>query len=506
MSQQGFDAFRTRAAAHPGAIVPVVREFSADTLTPVLAYAAVGRAPFGFLLESLVGGERWARYSFIGTEPREAWRYRAGNAERWTPDSGWTAAGPAPDVLLHAGSLVRRCRSVPADGLPPFTGGLVGYLGYDVVRSIERLPSPPPDDRHLPDAMLMVVDTLVILDNAFGRASIVANADVPAGADAGQVTRLYEAAERRIDELLTRLSAPPSLPPLALAGGPELQPESPYSRADFERDVGRIREHILAGDAFQVVLSRRQDLRCTADPLNVYRALRALNPAPYLFFLRLDNVTLAGSSPEVLVRVAGGEVTVRPIAGTRPRGSGADEDAALARALLADDKELAEHRMLVDLGRNDVGRVAAYGSVRVTEAEVIERYSHVQHIVSEVRGRLRPGLDGLDALRACFPAGTVSGAPKVRAMELIDQLEPSRRGPYAGAVGYLGWGAESLDTAITIRSAVLAGDRAWVQAGAGIVADSDPAREFLETETKASAVLRALALAAATGSVTERRR
>ena len=507
MTAGGFEAFVARAARNPGALIPVVREFSADTLTPVVACAAVSRPPFAFLLESLVGGERWARYSFIGTEPREAWRYREGRAERWTPDEGWAAAGQAPDVFRHLGSLVRaHGAGERPPGLPPFTGGLVGYLGYDAVRSIERLPSPPPDDRGLPDAMFMRVDTLVILDNAFGRAFILANAEAPEGGGRDQLRRAYQAAEQRIDEWFARLANPPALPPLALTGTGELHPDSPYPRPAFERDVGRIREHILAGDAFQVVLSRRQDVPCTANPLQVYRALRALNPAPYLFFLRLDDLALAGSSPEVLVRVAEGEVTVRPIAGTRPRGADPDQDAGLARALLADEKELAEHRMLVDLGRNDVGRVAAYGSVKVTEAEVIERYSHVQHIVSEVRGRLRPGLDGLDALRACFPAGTVSGAPKVRAMQLIDELEPTRRGPYAGAVGYVGWGAAALDTAIAIRGAVLAGGRAWVQAGAGIVADSDPAREFVETENKASAVLRALAMAAQTTGDDGRRR
>jgi anthranilate synthase component 1 len=489
----GFEAFAARAVR--GGLIPVSREFSADTLTPVVACAAVARPPFAFLLESVVGGERWARYSFVGTAPREAWRYRAGSAERWSPDEGWNSLGPIEDLFAHIGSLVRPRRAERTPGLPPFTGGLVGYLGYDVVRSIERLPTPPADDRGLPDAMFMLADTLVILDNVFGRAVIVANADVPPGAARDVLARAYEGAEQRIEELLSRLTHPPSLPPLALDGGGEPAPTSPYGREAFERDVEQIREHIRAGDVFQVVLSRRQELPCAANPFYVYRALRALNPAPYLFFLQLDDLALVGSSPEVLVRVADREVIVRPIAGTRPRGAGPEEDDALARSLLADEKELAEHRMLVDLGRNDVGRVAEFGTVRVTEQEVIERYSHVQHIVSEVRGRLRPGLDGLDALRASFPAGTVSGAPKVRAMQLIDELEPVRRGPYAGAVGYVGWGAETLDTAIAIRAAVLAGGRAWVQAGAGVVADSDPAREFEETESKARAVLRALALA-----------
>jgi len=274
-------------------------------------------------------------------------------------------------------------------------------------------------------------------------------------------------------------------------------PESRYPRAAFERDVSKIREYIAAGDVFQAVLSRRQVVKGVVDPLRMYRYLRALNPAPYLFYLTLDDVTFLGSSPEVLVRVEGDEVTVRPIAGTRPRGATPAEDETLAASLRSDAKELAEHRMLVDLGRNDVGRVARYGSVHVTESLEIERYSHVQHLVSEVRGRLSPGHDALDVFRACFPAGTVTGAPKVRAMEIIDELEPERRGPYAGAVGYVGWGAASLDTAIAIRSALVLKDQVIVQAGAGIVADSDPANEFAETEAKAQAVLRALALAKA---------
>jgi anthranilate synthase component 1 len=490
-----FETFAARAAG--GGWVPVVREFSADTLTPVVACAAVARGPFAFLLESVVGGERWARYSFAGAEPREVWRYRSGAVECWRPGQGWQPIGPVTDIFEHLGTLIRPRRSPRHQGLPPFTGGLLGYVGYDAVRAIERLPAPPPDDRGVPEAIFMLVDTLVVLDNLFGRAVIVANAEVGTGDDARAVRRAYEGALQRIDALVRRLSAPPALPPIALDHARALRATSPSDRATFERNVERIREHIRAGDVFQVVLSRRQDVTCTAEPFQVYRALRALNPAPYLFFLKLDELALAGSSPEVMVRVSDREVIVRPIAGTRPRGAGPSEDDALGRALLSDEKELAEHRMLVDLGRNDVGRVAEFGSVRVTEREVIERYSQVQHLVSEVRGRLRPGLDALDALRASFPAGTVSGAPKVRAMQLIDELEPVRRGPYAGAVGYIGWGAETLDTAIAIRSAVMAGGTAWVQAGAGVVADSDPAREFQETESKAQAVLRALALASA---------
>jgi anthranilate synthase component I len=392
---------------------------------------------------------------------------------------------------------MRALPSVSVAGLPRFMGGAVGYLGYDLVRGIERLPAPPADTLGVPDAVVMIADSLVILDNVFGRAIVVANVEVPPHASPAQQLRLYDAAQERLDALIGRLGGGHQLAPLSLDAEAHLQPQSEYSRAAFERDVSKIRDYIAAGDVFQAVLSRRQTVPGAVDPLRLYRYLRALNPAPYLFYLALDDVTFVGSSPEVLVRVENNEVTVRPIAGTRPRGATPADDEALAATLQTDAKELAEHRMLVDLGRNDVGRVARYGSVRVTESLQIERYSHVQHLVSEVRGQLRDGYDALDVFRACFPAGTVSGAPKVRAMEIIDELEPERRGPYAGAVGYVGWGATTLDTCIAIRAALVLKTHVVVQAGAGIVADSEPPREFAETEAKAQAVLRALALARA---------
>src|SRR5216683_1016903 len=497
------DAFLERAKAGGGGIVPVIREIVTDADTPVAAFAKIARPPFAFLLESLVGGERWARYTFLGTEPREVWRYRGQEIERWTPASGWEPAGQTTDPITHLADRMRALPSVALPGLPRFMGGAVGYLGYDLVRSIEQLPAAPTDTLGLPDAVVMIADSLVILDNVFGRAIVVANVEVPAKASPAQRLRLYDTAQERLDTLIGRLSGTHQLAPLALeddgrrGAGEALRPQSKYTRAAFERDVAKIREYIAAGDVFQAVLSRRQVVPGAVEPLQLYRYLRALNPAPYLFYLALDDVTFVGSSPEVLVRVEGNEVTVRPIAGTRPRGATPEEDDALAASLRADAKELAEHRMLVDLGRNDVGRVAEYGTVRVTESLQIERYSHVQHLVSEVRGQLKDGYDALDVLRACFPAGTVSGAPKVRAMEIIDELEPERRGPYAGAVGYVGWGAASMDTAIAIRSALVLKDRVVVQAGAGIVADSNPANEFAETEAKAQAVLRALALAKA---------
>ena len=488
--------------AQRGGVVPLAREIMLDADTAVAAYAKIARPPFGFLLESLTGGERWARYTFLGTEPREAWRYRGRSVERWTAADGWRPAGETDNPVDHIGARLRALAPVPVPGLPPFSGGAVGYLGYDLVRSIERLPAPPPDSLDLPDALVMIADSLVVLDNLFGRAIVLANVEIPAEAPARERVRLYEAAETRLDTLVDRLTQTPAHPlaPLPWPERPPVLPAPPssrYARADFERDVARVLEHIRAGDTFQTVLSRRQEIAGAVDAFRVYRYLRALNPAPYLFYLALDDVALVGSSPEVLVRVSGREVTVRPIAGTCRRGATPEEDEALARALRQDAKETAEHRMLVDLGRNDVGRVATFGSVRVSELMAVERYSHVQHLVSEVRGALRDGYDALDAFKACFPAGTVTGAPKVRAMEIIDALEPERRGPYAGAVGYVGWGAATLDTAIAIRCAVVRPDRVVVQAGAGIVADSDPAREFAETEAKAAAVLRAVACALA---------
>jgi anthranilate synthase component 1 len=488
------------ARAQVGGMVPVLREVVLDADTPIAAFVKVARPPFAFLLESLVGGERWARYTFLGTEPREVWRYRGRSIERWTKSAGWQAAGETDDPIADLGQRMRALPAAPVPGLPRFTGGAVGYLGYDLVRTVERLPHPPADTLAAPDAVMMIADTLVILDNLFGRAIVVANVEVPPRAGTAERLRLYDAAEARVDDIVARLGERHELAPLALQDGlPPVPTTSRYPRAAFERDVARVLEYIVAGDTFQTVLSRRQEAVGAVDPLLLYRYLRALNPAPYLFYLALDDDALVGSSPEVLVRVAGGEVTVRPIAGTRPRGRSEEEDAALANALVTDPKERAEHLMLVDLGRNDVGRVARFGSVQVTDLLTVERYSHVQHLVSEVRGQLRDGYDALDVFKACFPAGTVTGAPKVRAMEIIDELEPERRGPYAGAVGYIGWGATSLDTAIAIRCALVQHDRVVVQAGAGIVADSDPAREFQETEDKAQAVLKALALAKASG-------
>ncbi len=491
------DLTRCRSAARNGYTrVPLVQQVVVDGDTPVSAFAKLHRGEYGFLLESLEGGERWARYTFLATEPVTVYRYRGWERERRAPDGSWhREASPTPP-LRHLAELLRNDRAIEVDGLPRFTGGAVGFWGYDVVRTLEELPDAPHDDRDLPDAMAMVVDTLLVLDHLFHRAIVIANVAVAAGLSDAELRARIDAARARSAEWLARLDQPHHLVPLALPDEiPVAAATSPYADDRFRTDVSRCREFIAAGDAFQIVLSRRLDVTPAPDPFLAYRWLRALNPAPYCYLLQLGELSLVGASPEVLVRVEQRTVTVRPIAGTRPRGKDGAEDARLEAEMRADPKELAEHLMLLDLGRNDVGRVAEFGTVRVVEQLVVERYSQVMHLVSEVRGTLRPELDALDALAAAFPAGTVSGAPKVRAMEIIDELEPTRRGPYAGAVGYVGFGATSLDTAIAIRTIVFANGTASVQAGAGIVYDSVPDMEFRETAAKARAMLAALALA-----------
>jgi anthranilate synthase component 1 len=489
------------ARAADGGVVPVVHECLLDLDQPVTVLARLARGPFAFLLESAVGGERWARFTFLGTEPAEAWRYRGRMVERWTAPDGWRAAGETADPIGHIGGVLRGRPVAHPEGLPPFAGGAIGFVGYDVVRTLERLGEGPRADHDLPDALFLITDLMIVLDNLRNRASIVANVELPPAPALAEREAAWDAAQARIAAWLERLRGPSGLAPLSAdAAADEPRGLGPYAAEAFTRDVAVLKEHIAAGDIFQAVLSRRLEVEGAVDPLTLYRCLRSLNPAPYLYYLALDGFSIVGSSPEVLVRVEDREVTVRPIAGTRPRGASDAEDAALAADLLRDPKELAEHQMLVDLGRNDVGRVAAYGSVRLAERLVIERYAHVQHIASEVRGTLAEGMDAVDALKACFPAGTVTGAPKVRAMQLLDALEPTRRGPYAGAVGYLGWGARRMDTAIAIRTCVVLPDRVLVQAGAGIVADSDPAKELAETGHKARAALRAIGMARRAGA------
>lgn len=488
--------FRARAASclPEGGLVPVWRDCLLDQCTPVAAYAKLRRGPFGFLLESApAGGETWARYTYLGTEPRGAWRVRDGVVEDWTPDAGWHGARTSADPIADLRDIVRDMRPVPNADLGPFWSGAVGFFSYDIVRHIERLPNAPPRTLNAPDACFVFTDALVVIDNWRGQARVIVSVPVPAGANDDVLASLHAKATHTLDDTIARLHGPDVLPPLELdAQAPAAVPQSNYARDAYERDVNRIKEYIVAGDVFQVLLARRMTLPLDFDPTSLYRALRALNPSPYMYHLVLDGLELVGSSPELLVRVADGRITVRPIAGTRPRGRTAEEDHALAAELLADEKERAEHVMLVDLGRNDVGRLARYGTVRVTDLMTVERYSHVFHIVSQVEGELSDGSSALDAFRAVFPAGTMTGAPKVRAMEIIDELEPERRGPYAGALGLIGAGDTRMDLAITIRTCVIADGVAAVQAGGGIVHDSVPANEWTESENKARAMLTAI--------------
>jgi anthranilate synthase component 1 len=473
----------------------VWREVLADAQTPVAAFMRLDPRPNGFLLESVEGGERWARYSFIGGDAFGTVRAHDGTV---------TLEGDAPVApregeppLAYVGRLLQECRAPVLPGLPPLHGGAVGFVGYDCVRELERLPSAPPDDLGLPDLALLLTRTFVVFDHLLQKAFVITNVMRSPGAAADP---LYDDAIARCDEVVEAFAAPLGSPAAELDFSP-LPADASVEDAEYAAWVETAREHIYAGDVFQVVPSRRFEAPLEGSSFGAYRALRALNPSPYMYFLRFGETDahpafeIAGSSPEPLVRVTGDRIETRPIAGTRGRGATRAEDEDLERDLLADEKERAEHVMLVDLARNDVGRVAAYGSVTVEELMVVERYSHVMHIVSSVTGILRPDRTPFDALLACFPAGTVSGAPKVRAMEIIDELEKTKRGPYAGVVGYFDFSG-NLDTCITIRTIVATGGRAYVQAGAGIVADSVPAAEAEETRRKAEALLRAAAAAA----------
>ena len=480
--------------ADTATLVPVWRDVLMDAVTPVAAFATLRRPPFAFLLESApAGSETWSRYTFLGTEPREAWRWRDGVTDEWTPEAGWREARRTNDPI---GDLQRRLRAERPAVVPElgaFWSGAVGFFSYDVVRSVEHLPAPPPRALDAPDALFVFTRAVVIIDNLRAQARVVVGVPVDAGTSEDTLRALHDQALGTVAETIARLREPVTLPPLDLdRSAPPAVGVSSYERSAFIADVEKIREYIFAGDAFQVLLARRIVVPHDFPGEALYRALRAINPSPYMYHLVLDGVELVGSSPELLVRVAGSRVTVRPIAGTRPRGRTQGEDDALAAELLADEKERAEHVMLVDLGRNDVGRIARYGSVEVTDFMTVERYSHVLHIVSEVRGTLPADASAIDVFRATFPAGTMTGAPKVRAMQIIDELEPHRRGAYAGAVGYIAAGDRRMDLAITIRTCVIAGGEANVQAGAGIVADSVGEREWEETENKARAMLTAI--------------
>ena len=465
--------------------IPMVRELPGDLETPLSVYLKLANAPYTYLLESVVGGERFGRYSFIGLPARTVLRVRAHLLTVET-DGQVVEEHSLPDPLMFIAEFQARFKASPAAGLPRFTGGLAGYFGYDTIRYIEkRLADKRKDDvLHTPDILLMLTEELAVFDNLAGKLYLITHAD-PMQQDA------YAQGHLRLQALTEQLRVPVALPVEPVTDTAE--PASEFGEAEFKAAVQKAKDYIAAGDVMQVVLSQRMSRPFNASPLSLYRALRGLNPSPYMFYYDFGGFHVVGSSPEILVRLEGDSVTLRPIAGTRPRGLTREDDQRLAEELLADPKECAEHLQLLDLGRNDTGRVAVTGSVRVTEHMQIERYSHVMHIVSNVEGKLKPGLSALDVLRASFPAGTVSGAPKVRAMEIIDELEPSKRGIYAGAVGYLGFNGD-MDLAIAIRTAVVKDGMLYAQAGAGIVADSVPDNEWLETLNKARAIIRAAEL------------
>jgi anthranilate synthase component 1 len=472
-------------------LVPVYRQLMSDTLTPLTAYCKVQWGPCSFLFESVIGGEKIGRYSFLGSDPflqleaygNEIVVTRDGKQERFDCD----------DPLDELGRRLDECKAVHLPGLPRFLGGAVGYAGYDVVRYMENLPNAPEDDRRLPDMSFAFYDRMVIFDQINKTVLVVAYARTKQG----ELREQYDRACGRVDDICKQLQQ----------GGTDLQLTdisvqcdvtaswtSNFAQEEYEAAVEKCLEYIRAGDIFQVVLSQRLQHETSARPLDIYRALRVVNPSPFMFLLKTPAVTLVGSSPEIMVRVEDGKATVRPLAGTRPRGQTEEEDQALANELLADPKERAEHVMLIDLARNDMGRVAEYGSVELSDVMVVERYSHVMHITSNVCGQLKEGTTALEALRAALPAGTVSGAPKVRAMQIIDELEPHRRGPYAGAVGYIDF-TGNMDTCIALRTLVIQGQTVYIQAGAGIVADSIPANEYRETLSKAKGLEKAIEVA-----------
>ncbi len=489
-----FEQFQ--ALASKANLVPVYRKLLSDTQTPVSAFLKIDRGTCSCLFESVVGGEKVGRYSFLTADPYEQFEARGHmvrrvrlNADGSTEATEYEAADP----LAELEAMVANQRSAIIPGLPPFCGGAVGYAGYDTVRYVERLPNAPPDERNLPDMAFALYGSMVVFDHIHKTLFVIVLAQVDEGTD---LKAAYDGACGQVDELVGQLEKPGSelqLADLVDADPEQLEVRSNFRREDFESAVERCLEYIRAGDIFQVVISQRLQTTITVPPLEIYRTLRVVNPSPFMFYLRTPSVTLVGSSPEIMVRVKDGEVITRPLAGTRPRGETPEEDRRLAEELLADPKERAEHVMLVDLGRNDIGRVARFGTVELSDVMTIERYSHVMHITSNVRGMLDEGRTAFDALRACLPVGTVSGAPKVRAMEIIDELEPQRRGPYAGAVGYIDFNG-NMDTCIALRTLVIQGDQAYVQVGAGIVADSIPANEYQETLNKARGLLKALAM------------
>ena len=470
--------------------VPCVRGVLADTETPLSSYLKLARGPYSYLFESVQGGEKWGRYSIIGLPASERFEVRGYQVTVYN-NSGGIESYSCADPLAEVEKYKAKYRVPEPDGLPSFSGGLVGYFGYDTVRYIEPklMSSQPQEHLDTPDILLTVSDELLVFDNLKGKLYIIVHANNDEGA--------FVQAQSRLDELEAKLRGSlPDLPKVTMrefarGEGAELEFESAFGEEAFKASVERIKDYILAGDTMQVVLSQRMSKMFKSEPINLYRALRYLNPSPYMYFMDFDDHHVVGSSPEILARLENGEVTVRPIAGTRRRGVNEEEDRELEQDLVNDPKEIAEHLMLIDLGRNDVGRVAEVGSVSLTDKMVVERYSHVMHIISNVSGQLKDGMNAMDVLKATFPAGTLSGAPKIRAMEIIDELEPSRRGIYGGAIGYLAWNG-NMDTAIAIRTAVIKNGYIYVQAGAGVVADSVPEYEWKETLNKARALFSAV--------------
>jgi anthranilate synthase component 1 len=464
-----------------GNVIPVYKSVIADFLTPVSVFLKLEKdRSYAFLLESVEGGETVARYSFLGCDPFLICRFRKGQ--------------PAAEFMQNLRSTLQRFKSVKVPGLPPFTGGAVGYFGYDMVRTIEDIPDTGRDDLGVDDAALMFYKTILAFDHLRHQIHIISNLLV--GESAEPIEKQYEQATEEIQRIEALLRTPLE-PPASTPNHDEVQVRSNFEKSDYLKAVVKAKEHIAAGDIFQVVLSQRFEVDLKTPPFEIYRALRIVNPSPYMYYLKMPDATIVGSSPEMLVKIQGREAFYRPIAGTRPRGANETEDEKLAQELAADEKERAEHIMLVDLGRNDLGRVCKYGTVRVEDLMFIERYSHVMHLVSALRGELPEGpsgVDRLDTLMACFPAGTVSGAPKVRAMEIIDAMEPTRRGVYAGAIVYLDF-SNNLDSCIAIRTLVVKGNTGYIQAGGGIVADSVPEGEYMETVNKSRALLRAIQLA-----------
>ncbi|MFH1189978.1 MAG: anthranilate synthase component I [Candidatus Omnitrophota bacterium] len=476
--------------AKTGNLIPVYREILADFETPLSAFSKIDRGAYSFLLESVEGGEHIARYSFLGSSPSVVFSSKGGKVR--IREGARVRTIETDDPLKEMRDLLARYKVVRVKGLPRFTGGLVGFLGYDMVRFMEGIPDKNRDALRTPDSVFMLTDTILIFDHVDHKIKVVSNAYV-----SGSAGRAYDEAVGKIDSIVKRLSGNRKIGPGAVPAKRRARPirlRSNFTKTGFEAAVNKAKGYIRRGDIIQVVLSQRLETPIRSHPFEIYRALRSINPSPYMYYLKLDDVSLVGSSPEIMVRCEDGNVEVRPIAGTRPRGASEKEDARLIKSLLADPKEKAEHIMLVDLGRNDIGRVCDYRSVKVSDFMTVEKYSHVMHIVTDVSGRLKRGKTAFDVIRATFPAGTVSGAPKVRAMEIIDELENTRRGTYAGSVGYFSF-CGNLDCCITIRTIMIKGGTAYIQAGAGIVADSKPAKEYQETLNKAKALVSAIVTA-----------